>query len=161
MSSRLFTGLAVAAFAIGSAACQSETPQQSEAPSASTESHEGHTMARVFFVSPKDGETVKSPVRFEFGNENYQIAAVPEGEITAEQVRAGMGHFHLGVDQPCLPPGVEIPRGKPDWVHFGTGNNNIEMNLTPGQHTFAVQVGDDRHYTVEGLCETITINVVE
>jgi hypothetical protein len=44
-------------------------------------------------------------------------------------------------------------------VHFGTGSNNIEMSLTPGKHTFAVQVGDDLHRAVEGLCETISVNV--
>ena len=165
MASRLVIGAALAAFTIAVAACRSETPQQSEAPSASapaasaTESHEGHTGGRVFFVAPKNGATVKSPVRFEFGSDDITIAAVPEGTVTAEQVRANVGHYHLGVDQDCLPAGQEIPRGKPDWVHFGTGNNNIEMNLTPGQHKFAVQVGDDRHYTVAGLCEQITITV--
>jgi hypothetical protein len=165
MASRLVMGAALGALTIALAACRSETPQQSANPSASspaassTESHDGHTMARVFFVAPKNGETVKSPVRFEFGSDNIQIAAVPEGTVTADQVRPNVGHYHLGVDQDCLPPGTEIPRGKPDWVHFGTGNNSIEMNLTPGPHKFAVQVGDDRHYTVEGLCETITINV--
>ena len=157
MATRLVTGASIAALTITLAACRSETPQQSETPAASAESHEGHTGGRVFFVSPKNGDTVKSPVRFEFGSENYQVAAVPEGEV--KEVRAGTGHFHLGVDQDCLPAGQEIPRGQPDWVHFGTGNNNIEMNLTPGQHKFAVQMGDDLHRTVEGLCETITVNV--
>lgn len=164
MTSRFIAGALFATLALSG--CRSETPQQAEAPEASTPaaasadaSHEGHAGGRVFFVSPKDGETVKSPVRFEFGSETIQIAAVPEGTVTADQVRPNIGHYHLGVDQDCLPDGQEIPRGKPDWVHFGTGSNNIEMNLTPGQHKFAVQVGDDRHYTVPGLCETITITV--
>jgi hypothetical protein len=164
MATRFASGTLVMALVLSAAACRSETPQQSETPAStpaasSTESHEGHAASRVFFVAPKDGATVKSPVRFEFGSESIQIAPVPEGTITAEQVRANTGHYHLGVDQDCLPAGQEIPRGKPDWVHFGTGSNNIEMNLTPGQHKFAVQVGDDRHYTVAGLCETITITV--
>ena len=160
MGTRLVTGAVLVALTISVGACRSEAPQQSEdAGAASGESHEGHTMARVYFVEPKDGATVTSPVRFEFGAENYQVGAVPEGEITEAQVRPNVGHFHLGVDQDCLPPGQEIPRGKPDWVHFGTGNNSIEMILTPGPHKFAVQMGDDLHRTVEGLCETITITV--
>ena len=122
--------------------------------------------SRVFFVSPQDGERVPAfefgvneiPVVFEFGIENYEIAAVPE---EVEQARAGMGHFHLGVDTECLPAGEEIPQGAP-WVHFGDASNKIEMMLEePGDHTYAVQVGDDEHRTIEGLCETITIRVVE
>ena len=121
---------------------------------------------RVFFVSPQDGERVPAfefgvneiPVVFEFGIANYEIAAVPE---EVEQARAGMGHFHLGVDTECLPAGEEIPQGAP-WVHFGDASNKIEMMLEePGEHTYAVQVGDDEHRTIAGLCETITIRVIE
>lgn len=163
MATRLVFRASIVAVTLTLAACRSEAPSQSETPAAgapaaaSSESHEGHTGGRVFFVAPKNGETLKNPVKFEFGSDNYQIAAVPSGEVT--EARANMGHFHLGVDQDCLPANQEIPRGKPDWVHFGKGDNTIEMNLTPGPHKFAVQVGDDLHRTVEGLCETITINV--
>jgi hypothetical protein len=134
-----------------------------EAPAASTTaadaSHEGHVAGKVYFVEPKDGATVssKEAVKFVFGSDNYTIAAVPEGEV--KEVRANMGHFHLGVDKECVPAGQEIVRGQPDWVHFGTGSNNIEMSLTPGKHTMSVQVGDDLHRAVEGLCETISITV--
>lgn len=141
----------------------SNTSQEAEAPAASTTaadaSHEGHVAGKVYFVEPKDGATLssKEPVKFVFGSDNYTIAAVPEGEI--KEVRANMGHFHLGVDKECLPAGQEIVRGQPDWVHFGTGSNNIEMSLTPGMHRMSVQVGDDLHRAVEGLCQTITVNV--
>ena len=70
-----------------------------------------------------------------------------------------MGHFHLGVDKECLSAGQEIVRGTPDWIHFGDGKDQIEMQLTPGRHTLAVQVGDDLHRAVEGLCQTITVTV--
>ena len=162
MSSRLAVGVVMAAFALTAAACRSEAPPaetESAATPAASESHEGHTAARVFFVSPKNGETIKSTHRFEFGSDMFQIAAVPQGEITAAQVRTGVGHFHLGVDKDCVPAGQEIVRGTPDWVHFGTGSNNIEMSLTPGMHRMSVQVGDDLHRAVEGLCQTITVNV--
>lgn len=153
-------GVCLAVLVFASAACRSEAPQTETASDAAADaSHEGHQMARVFFVEPQDGATVssKEPVTFVFGQEGYTIAAVPEGEVT--EVRPNIGHFHLGVDKECVPAGEEIVRGTPDWVHFGTGSNTIEMNLTPGTHTFAVQVGDDLHRAVEGLCETITLNV--
>jgi hypothetical protein len=160
---RPVVGAALAVLALASAACRSEAPE-SESPAATAApaadaSHEGHQAGRVYFVEPKDGATVssKQPVKFVFGSDNYTIAAVPEGEV--KEVRANMGHYHLGVDKDCLSGGQEIVKGTPDWVHFGTGSNNIEMSLTPGKHTFAVQVGDDLHRAVEGLCETITLNV--
>ena len=164
MSSRRVLGVMVAVFSLSVAGCRSQAPQsetQTAATPAASESHAGHTGARVFFVSPKNGETIKTTHRFEFGSDMFQIAAVPQGEITPEQVRAGMGHFHLGVDKDCVPAGQEIVRGTPDWVHFGTGTNNIEMSMKPGPHKFSVQVGDDLHRAVEGLCETINVTVVE
>ena len=55
---------------------------------------------RVFFVEPKNDATVKSPVHLKFGIENYKIAAVPDG--TVKTARPGVGHFHVGVDTPCV-----------------------------------------------------------
>ncbi len=170
MISRVLHGVAAAAVALAVAACGGDAPQpeseQAETPAAAApagaDEHAGHTAgtSRVFFVSPKNGETIKSTHRFEFGSEMYTIAPVPEGTITADQVRPATGHFHLGVDTDCVPAGQEIPRGNPTWIHFGTGNNNIEMQaLTPGPHKFSVQAGDDLHRGVEGLCETITVTV--
>lgn len=113
---------------------------------------------RVFFVQPQDGATVKSPVSLEFGAENFKIVAVPAGTVT--ETRPDLGHHHVGLDADCLPPGTEIPRASP-WVHFGDGKNVIDMQLPPGEHRLTVQIGDDLHRTIEGLCSTITVNVVE
>ena len=112
---------------------------------------------RAFFVEPADGASVKSPVHFVFGVEGFTIAPVPEG--TVEQAREGMGHHHLGVDTNCLPDGESIPKGTPGWVHFGKGDTTIDMQLTPGPHTFALQTGNDLHQTVAGLCDVLTITV--
>jgi hypothetical protein len=167
MVSRVVKGVAVAAVACSVAACGgSETPQpesQAEAPAASAPAaDESAARGRVFFVSPKNGDTIKPEHRFEFGSDMYTIAPVPEGTITEAQVRPGLGHYHLGIDTDCVPAGQEIPRGNPTWIHFGTGNNNIDMQaLTPGQHKFSVQAGDDLHRGVEGLCETITVTVAQ
>ena len=117
----------------------------------------GGSKPRVFFVEPKDGATVKSPVHLKFGIENYQLAAVPEG--TVETARPGMGHHHVGVDQDCLAPGTTIVKGTPSWVHFGTGSTEIDMQLPPGQHKLTLQLGDDLHKTGDVLCQTITVNV--
>ena len=95
MISRVLKGAAVAAVTFSLAACGGDAPQPesetatpaADAPAA--EDHATHTGAsRVFFVSPKDGETIKPTHRFEFGSEAVTVAAVPEGEITEAQVRA-------------------------------------------------------------------------
>lgn len=155
----------VAALAVTAAACGGgETPapeggeMEMEMPEPES-SPEPMGPPRVFFVAPQDGEeiSVDVPVAFEFGTENYEISPVPE---TVEQARMNMGHFHLGVDTDCLPVGEVIPQSDP-WIHFGDGSNTIEMSLEPGEHMFAVQIGDDEHRTLDGLCETITVMLEE
>ena len=116
----------------------------------------GPSRPRVFFVQPLDGTTVTSPVSLEFGSENFAIAAVPPGTVT--ETRPALGHYHVGVDTDCLPTGTAIPKAAP-WVHFGDGKNVIDMQLPPGMHRLTLQIGDDLHRTIEGLCETITVNV--
>ena len=113
---------------------------------------------RVFFVQPQDGATVKSPVKLEFGAQEFTIAAVPQGTVT--ETRPSLGHYHIGVDADCLSPGTAIPRAAP-WVHFGDGKNVIDMQLPAGMHKLTLQVGDDLHRTIEGLCTSISVNVTE
>jgi hypothetical protein len=163
---RVLAVAAIGAMTLSLAACnQAEAPPPAATtPGATTPaagSHGGHPAGgKVFFVRPRNGDTIKSMATFEFGSEGTTIAAVPPGTLTAEQVRPGMTHYHLGVDTDCLPPGQIIPKADP-WIHFGDGKNVIEMQLKPGPHKFVVQSGDDMHRTIEGLCETINVTVVE
>ena len=113
---------------------------------------------RVFFVQPADGATVKSPVSLEFGASDFTIAAVPPGTVT--ETRPNLGHHHVAVDADCLPTGTPIPRAAP-WVHFGDGKNVIDMQLPAGTHRLTLQIGDDLHRTIEGLCTSISVNVTE
>lgn len=113
--------------------------------------------ARVFFVEPKNGATVTSPVKMKFGAEGIEIVAVPPGDVTTS--RPGVGHYHLGIDQSCLAPNKMIVKGTPSWVHFGDGKSEIEVQLTPGKHKLALQIGDDLHKTLPGTCTSITLNI--
>jgi len=114
---------------------------------------------RVFFVEPKNGATVTSPLHMKFGSEGVEIAAVPPGEITKAQVRKGIAHYHVGIDQSCLPAGKTIVKGTPSWVHFGDGKDVFDTQLTPGKHKLALQLGDDLHDTMPGTCQEITVTV--
>ena len=150
--------LALVALLIFVAACSSETTESKPAPAGAPPPA---TMAssgpRVFFIEPADGATVKSPVHLKFGAENIMIMAVPPDPVTT--VRQGMGHFHVGVDTDCLPAGTEIVKGTPTWIHFGKGDSEIDMQLTPGPHKLSLQIGDDKHVTLPGVCKTINVTV--
>jgi len=70
-----------------------------------------------------------------------------------------MAHYHVGIDQKCLPAGKTIVKGTPSWVHFGKAETEFDSQLTPGKHTLALQLGDDLHNTLPGACSVITVNV--
>jgi len=152
---------AVAAVMSGCSSEPAEPPAESTpaaAPPTASAPPAASSAPRVFFIEPQDGATVKSPVKLRFGIENYELAAVPQGTVTAPRPNAG--HHHVGVDIDCLPAGTEIPKANP-WVHHGGAQTEMDMQLTPGQHKLTLQLGDDQHRTIEGLCQTITVNVVE
>ena len=142
-------------------ACTSEpeAPATTETAPASTPAATPETSSapRVFFVEPKDGAKVKAnePVLLTFGIENYELSAVPAGEVT--EARPGVGHHHVGVEQDCLPPGTNIVKGTPNWVHFGKAETEFSLQLTPGPHKLSLQLADDLHNAIGGMCQTITI----
>ena len=147
MGNRIVRAVVLGAWTLVVAACGgAETPPAGAA-------------GTVFFVSPKNGDTIKPMSTIEFGSTGATVSPVPKGELTPEQVRAGMIHYHLGVDTDCLPAGVAIPKADP-WIHFGDGKNVIEQALAPGPHRLAVQAGDDLHRTLPGMCQVINVTVV-
>ena len=115
--------------------------------------------ARVFFVAPDDGATISSDfdLQMEFGIENYEISPVPD---EVETPRPDVGHFHVGVDTACLPAGEIIPQGE-GWVHFGDGSNTFALQVEPGSYQLSLQLGDDEHRTLEGLCESINVEIAD
>ena len=154
--------LAIAVFAaVGAAACgggMEEAASESAAePMEEAAADDSTSEPRVFFAAPRDetDHATEIPLGLTFGVENFEIGAVPE-EVTS--VREGVGHYHLAVDTDCLPAGEIIPAADP-WVHFGDGSDGMEMQLEGGEYRMTVQIGDDEHRTLEGLCETITVRM--
>jgi hypothetical protein len=111
----------------------------------------------VSFVEPKAGAIVTSPVHMKFASSGIEIGAVPPGDV--KTTRPGIGHYHIGVGVSCLGAGKTIIKGTPSWVHLGDGKSEIDMQLTPGRHRLALQLGDDLHDTLPGACQVITITV--
>ena len=156
---RGWVGVFTLVLASGLVACGGGAPEAEPAPAteAPMETMEdlSSTMPSVSFVTPADGATVSSPVAMEFIVSNYNISPVPS---EVEMPREGMGHYHVGIDTECLPVGEVIQQGDP-WVHFGDGSNQFETLLEPGAHTLTLQLGDDEHRTLDGLCNTISLTV--
>ena len=131
---------------------ESVTEAQPEAPAAlpRTASVEG---ARVFFITPADGDTVSSPVRVEFGLEG--MAVVRAGDNTPAS-----GHHHLLVDTGLPELGLPIPADA-NHIHFGDGSSATELTLEPGEHTLQLLLGDHLHIPHDPpiASGTITITV--
>ncbi len=108
--------------------------------------------AHVDFIQPKDGQTISQKYMAKFSVEGMKIA--PAGKI-----EIGTGHFHLLIDTPPVKEGVVIPADATH-VHFGKGQAEYEMNLTPGTHTLVLQFADGAHRAYNDMMtKTITVTV--
>lgn len=107
--------------------------------------------ARVYFISPADGQVVKGPVTVRFGLENMGVA--PAG--TAGE---GLGHHHLIVDSPL--PALDQPLPKDDkHLHFGKGQTETVLTLAPGKHTLQLVLGDANHIPHEPAVVSARITI--
>ena len=117
--------------------------------------------ASVYFVSPKDGDIVSSPVTVVFGLRGMGVApAGTEKENT--------GHHHLLIDRPPLGEGEdgadELAYGLPsdeNHLHFGGGQTETTLELAPGEHTLQLVLGDAGHvpHARPIMSDVITIRV--
>jgi hypothetical protein len=120
------------------------------AAGAATPAPEG---ARAYIISPQDGATVQNPVTVVFGLQNMGVA--PAGVDKAET-----GHHHLLIDAELPPPGQPIPANE-HYRHFGGGQTQTTLKLTPGTHTLQLLLGDRNHIPHDPpvMSKRITIHV--
>src|SRR5262245_23655743 len=77
----------------------------------------------VYFITPRDGDTVTSPVVVRFGLKGKGVA--PAGVA-----QANTGHHHILIDVTDLPPmNVAVPSDERH-VHFGGGQTETSLKLT-------------------------------
>jgi hypothetical protein len=91
----------------------------------------------LYFISPKDGDTVKSPVTVRFGLRGMGVA--PAG-VAMENT----GHHHLLIDAPPPPFDRPVPADA-NHVHFGKGQTEASVALAPGKHRQQLRLADHLH----------------
>ncbi len=111
--------------------------------------------AAVYFVDIKDGATLPPKPTIHFGLRAMGVA--PAGLD-----RENSGHHHLIVDAPTPPLDRPIPNDF-NHLHFGAGQTEAEVTLTPGKHTLQLLLGDKDHvpHSPPVMSERITVTVVD
>ena len=95
--------------------------------------------AEVYFIAPQNGAKVHSPVTIKFGLKGMGIA--PAG-IKFDNT----GHHHLLVDTDVSELNLDAPMPATDKiVHFGKGQTETTLTLTPGKHTLQLVFADYLH----------------
>jgi len=107
---------------------------QERRPGGPTPSAEG---AELYFIDLKDGASVPTKVTIHFGLREMGVA--PAGSD-----RANSGHHHLLIDAE-LPPLDQPIANDFNHLHFGAGQTEAEITLTPGTHTLQLLLGDKDH----------------
>lgn len=107
--------------------------------------------ASVYFKNIAEGATVKSPLKVEMGANMIKVDS-------AGPVIEGVGHHHLIIDgTDSIPAGVVVPKDSTH-IHFGNGQTETEITLSPGMHKLTLQFADGLHRSYGGKM-TATVNV--
>jgi hypothetical protein len=95
--------------------------------------------AEVYFISPSNGATVHGPVTVRFGLKGMGIA--PAG-VKFDNT----GHHHLLVDTDFSELKLDAPLPATDKIlHFGKGQTETTLTLSPGKHTLELVFADSVH----------------
>ena len=112
--------------------------------------------AEVYIISPKDGAKVKGPVVVLFGLKGMGIA--PAG-VKYDNT----GHHHLLIDM-GVPSDLSVPMpATQTLLHFGKGQTQTSLTLSPGKHTLQLVFADLNHMAFNPplVSKKITITVTD
>jgi hypothetical protein len=93
--------------------------------------------ATVYFVYPTKGETIYPNSTIRFGLRNMGVA--PAGIA-----KPNTGHHHLLIDVDTPPLDQPLPSDL-NHIHFGNGQTEKKITLSPGRHTLQLILADERH----------------
>ena len=106
----------------------------------------------VDFLNLKNGDIVTSPFKLVFKITGMDIS--PAGEF-----KVNSGHHHLLINQTFIEQGSTIPADQ-NHIHFGKGQTETELNLSPGNYKLTLQFADGYHRSYgKALSKTILIEV--
>jgi Domain of unknown function (DUF4399) len=111
--------------------------------------------ASVYIISPKDGDTVTSPFKVQFGLSGMGVA--PAGVE-----KPNTGHHHLIVDTKLSPHELKEPiASDAQHIHYGGGQTEAMVTLPPGKHTLQLVLGDWSHipFNPPIMSSVITVTV--
>lgn len=94
---------------------------------------------KVDFANLRNNQEVKSPVLVKFSVEGKTIRNA--GEAPMDETS---GHHHLIIDGTPIPVKQPIPTDETH-LHFGKGQTETTIKLTPGKHTLTLQFADGSH----------------
>jgi hypothetical protein len=144
----------VAALALA-ASLAAAPPGWAQTPAVALERTPSPPGAEAYIISPKDGAKVTSPVLVQFGL-NKLMGVAPAG-VKFENT----GHHHLLIDTDA-PANMGAPLPTTDNIkHFGKGQTETSLTLTPGKHTLQLLLGDQNHIPHDPpvISKKITITV--
>jgi len=146
---------------LAAVACAPDEPPRTDPPAASTPDGGLKSLrkpapdgALAYIISPDNGARVTSPVRVLFGLKGIGVA--PAGVEKPDT-----GHHHLLVDTELTNPDVPLPNDG-QHLHFGNGQTEVLLPLTPGSHRLQLVLGDYLHLPHEPpiVSEPIMIEVI-
>ncbi len=108
--------------------------------------------SNVFFTEPADKGVVSNPVKIAWGSKNFTVE--PAGAV-----KEGSGHLHIMVDTDCVAAGAIVPKDDTH-LHYGKGQMEAQLTLTPGPHTLCLQAADGAHVALLGAGMTQKISIV-
>jgi hypothetical protein len=111
--------------------------------------------ATVYIINLKNGDTVTSPFKVQFGLTGMGVA--PAGVE-----KPNTGHHHLIIDTTLSPEELTAPiPADAKHVHFGGGQTESMVTLPPGRHTLQLVLGDWSHvpFNPPIMSPVITITV--
>lgn len=109
----------------------------------------------VSWNEPKDGATVKSPFKVSFGLNGAELS--PAGQNALDKT---LGHHHITINKGVVTPGIIMPMGEKDLLHYGKAQTEAEVTLEPGSYELTMQFADAAHRSYgKALAKTLKITV--
>lgn len=94
---------------------------------------------KVFLKKFKNNSKVEQNVDIQFGVEGHNIC-----EANIEPKDKNCGHHHLIIDGNFIAEGEVVPKDDTH-LHYGKGQTEAKIHLTPGKHKLTLQFADFAH----------------